>query len=178
MNKFKRNRSGFTLIELLVVMIIVAILVAVGISLLQGNVRRAKFTEADSGLGTIRTHMRARLAEHGSYLLPAAPTLPGIGIRMRTLVAPIVPGDLDGRFFSEESYAIPGVGGPVTTATTYCAGVDGTLSVNAAGSGSVRANEVDGTNSPFFQRSMDQNGTIYNGNFTCTAGAGNVNVVN
>ena len=178
MQNLRKKQSGFTLIELLIVIIIVAILVAVGVPLLQGNVRRAKLTEADAGLGTIRTHMRARLAERGSYILPAVPTLAGIGIRLRVAGPPIVPGDLDGRFFSEETYGFAAA--PPVTATTYCSFVDGTLSTNAAGQGTVRFNEVNGaagtpTN---FQRSMDQDGTIYNNTIVCAAGVGNANIVN
>src|SRR3989338_5022281 len=48
-------RAGFTLIELLVVVIIVAVLAAVGVPLLSANVTRARGTEAETGLGTLRT---------------------------------------------------------------------------------------------------------------------------
>ena len=50
MKKLMKNETGFTLIELLIVVIIVAVLVAVGVPLLQGNIERAKLTEADAGL--------------------------------------------------------------------------------------------------------------------------------
>src|SRR3990167_8891322 len=110
MKKLMKNETGFTLIELLIVVIIVAVLVAVGVPLLQGNIERAKLTEADAGLGILRTGLRARLAEHGSYILPVAPdTIDDLGAKLRVAGAggaAGTPGDLDGRFFSEESYTL------------------------------------------------------------------------
>ena len=49
MLRVKRGQAAFTLIELLVVVIIVAILAAVGIPLLSGNIERARASEADAG---------------------------------------------------------------------------------------------------------------------------------
>lgn len=166
MKKFRMNRSGFTLIELLVVIIIVAILVAVGIPLLQGNVRRAKLTEADAGLGTIRTAMRAYLAEHGNYNVGASPmtaattpNLSNIGIKLR--VTATSAGDLDGRFFSEEAYSVTNNG--TTTPSTFCATVTGASSISTGTSiFTPRANEVNGTSGTALNRSMDDLGHLYN----------------
>ena len=169
----RKNETGFTLIELLVVVIIVAILVAVGIPLLQGNVARAKLTEADAGLGTIRTVMRAYFAEHGNYTLAVNPltsagatNFSNIGIRLRVGVSPAgSPGDLDGRFFSQEAYLIN-----VTTPTTFCATANGANSVNT-GLFTTRFNEVNGVAGvTLLQRSMDELGNIYNNDTNCTLG--------
>ena len=177
MKKLIKTETGFTLIELLIVVIIVAVLVAVGVPLLQGNIERAKMTEADAGLGILRTGLRSRLAEHGSSILPAAPlTTADLGARNR--VPNTTPGDLDGRFFSEEAYGGGAAGtlagvGDTFTPNTFCISLNGALSVAApAGTinGAVRADEVNGNgNSPTLVRSMDHNGTIFRV-LGCTAG--------
>lgn len=137
------NRSGFTLIELLVVVIIVAILAAVGIPLLSGNLERARTSEASAGLGTVRTAMRAERAERGATVgysgitEPVGPTAAGIGINA---------GDLSGRFFEDDDYSIVDA-----EVATFCIGVTG----DTAGA-AVRGSDVDGVS-----RSMDQDGTLY-----------------
>lgn len=112
----KNRKSGFTLVELMVVAIIVAILAAVAIPLMSANRTRAMATEAEAGLGTIRTALRAMFAETGAYNLdlggnalsaPLAPGgLPGINA-----------GDLDGRFFNDAAYSITALGGTTYTIT-------------------------------------------------------------
>ena len=134
-----KNKVGFTLIELLVVVIIVAVLAAVGIPLLSGNVQRARTTEAEASLGTIRTAMRARLAEVGTFT--AVPTFAQIGINTAG-------GDLDGRFFDRNSYAIFSASG-----TTYC------VNANGASSTAPRATQVQAPN--LVVRSMDEVGHIH-----------------
>ena len=138
----KINESGFTLIELLVVVIIVAVLAMVGIPLLQGNINRARLTEADAGLGAIRTAMRAQQAEFAAFPVIAAgtaATAAGIGIAA---------GDLTGRYFEDDDYTFNGA----TTATTYCASVTG----DTAGA-APRGADVNG-----LSRSANQAGTLFN----------------
>ena len=146
----KKNQSGFTLIELLIVVIIVAVLAAVGIPLLQGNVARARLTEADAGLGTIRTGMRSYYAEHASYQNgTTAPTFTSIGITDPTGTGTTrTPGDLDGRFFSTEVYSVS-----TTDNTHFCGSVDGT------NTGNVAAKKADVST---VNRSMNQDGDIFN----------------
>ncbi|HEX9785304.1 MAG TPA: prepilin-type N-terminal cleavage/methylation domain-containing protein [Opitutaceae bacterium] len=135
-----RKRTGaFTLIELLVVVIIVAVLAAVGLPLLSGNVERAKATEADAGLGTIRTQLRAMRAELGSYpvLSGTDPTTMDIGL---------IDGDLDGKWFTDAAYSIN------SSAGGFWVCVDG------AASESSRVEEVEN-----IQRSMDHNGEFGDG---------------
>lgn len=106
--KDSRRKSGFTLVEVMVVAVIVAILAAVAIPLMSANKTRAIATEAEAALGTIRSALRAMYAETGNYTLDldgqpidttSITSIPGIG-----------PGDLNGRWFSEECYSLTVLG--------------------------------------------------------------------
>ena len=150
MGRWKSNKVGFTLIELLVVVIIVAILAAVGVPLLAGNVERAKGSEAEAGLGTIRTAMRSFLAEHGSY---SGASMSSIGLNRRADGDAV--GDLDGHFYSEEAYSVTVGPSPFIT---FCAVATGSASVNPP---APKEAEVNGAG---FNRAMNVQGTIFNNN--------------
>ena len=129
-----KNKGGFTLVELMVVAIIVAILAAVAIPLMSANQTRARSTEADAGLGTIRTALRAMYAETSAYnedlngatITSSDPTsLPGISS-----------GDLNGKFFLEGDYTMTlGASTYTLTATGNAARDVGgvTITLNQAG---------------------------------------------
>ena len=134
-----RKQLGFTLIELLVVVIIVAVLASVGIPLLSGNIARARASEAEAGLGAIRTGLRSYFAENRTYV---GATFANIGI---TTNAGNNNGDLDGRFFDDNDYTLD-----TLAATTYCIEVTGVAPNDAP-----RAADVAGV-----VRSMNQDGTI------------------
>ena len=143
MLKWKKDRLAFTLIELLVVVIIVAVLAAVGVPLLSANVQRARASEAESGLGTWRTGIRALLSENnGTFPASAQLTLAQVGLNLI---------DLNGRWFDTGAYTAPTV---VAGASTYCVGVDGNAS------GAPRADQVSGTNNRI-RRSINQDGTLF-----------------
>ena len=119
-----KKKVGFTLIELMVVAIIVAILAAVAIPLMMGNKKRAMATEADAGIGAVRTALRVNYADKGVYPPSgAASTIPGIGA-----------GDLDGLYFSTPDYAFTIAGSNQTITATG----------NSGGSTAVRKSEVAG----------------------------------
>ncbi len=131
------KKQNFTLVELMVVAIIVAILAAVAIPLMRGNVDRAIVTEAEAAMSTINTALRTNFAETGDYSkLPdgtdisqtagdldgglANGGLPGLGT-----------GDLDGTYFSGDCYSVdftPTVPAGMTTTPVYVIICDGTLS--------------------------------------------------
>ena len=89
------GKKAFTLTELMAVVIIVAILAAVAIPIMSGRVNSAKWSEARSNIGTIAVALRAYSGRHSDFA--AAPTFTQLGI---------VESDLNGNFFSFESYII------------------------------------------------------------------------
>lgn len=100
-----RQKNAFTLVELMVVAIIVAILAAVAIPLMSGNVQRAIATEATSALGMIRSNLRAMKAETGDYTVkPGGEDLAAGPVAGE--VPDIVEDDLDGHYFSHHCYEI------------------------------------------------------------------------
>ena len=127
-----KKSSAFTLIELLVVVIIVAVLAGVGVPLLTGQIQRARASEAEAGLGTIRTGLRAYFAENGTHV---GATFANIGIGGT---------DLAGRYFDNSNYSLD-----TLAAATYCVEV-----VGGTGAALKHLDVVGVT------RSIDQNGTI------------------
>lgn len=126
------NKKYFTLVELMVVAIMVAILAAVAIPLMTGNVKRAIATEAEAALGTIRSNMRAIYAETRDYTNDGR----GNTISATTDVIDLPgfqEGDLDGRYFSDECYSIRSV-----SSDAYVIECNGALSTAS------EADKVDG----------------------------------
>jgi prepilin-type N-terminal cleavage/methylation domain-containing protein len=159
MLQWKNNRSAFTLIELLVVVIIVAVLASVAIPLLSANVIRAKASEAESGLGTIRTALRAYFAENQTY---TDADLTNIGLDYET-GAGNLSDDLDGRYFSDDAYDLTidesGLG--------YCITVDGALSLAFKNDDVNGSTDGAGVTTGSVQRAMDENGTIFRDTTSC-----------
>jgi len=110
MKKSLRNQAGFTLVELMIVIVIVGILAAVAVPIYQSNIKKAKMSECDAALGTIRTALRVSYAEKGVY--PAQTSSPvdvteAVGLDVATM-------DLQGTYFNPEDYTLV-----VPTDTTY-----------------------------------------------------------
>lgn len=151
-----RKKAAFTLIELLVVVIIVAVLAAIGIPLMAGQVARARNSEAEAGLGTIRTGLRSFFAERQTYV---GATFANIGVSVDAVGNNN--GDLDGRFFDDNDYSLPAATTALSS-TNYCISVIG--SGAGAGSEAPKASQVTGVT-----RSMDAAGNLYSSS-TCTTG--------
>jgi prepilin-type N-terminal cleavage/methylation domain-containing protein len=124
----RNKKSGFTLVELMVVAVIVAILAAVAIPLMSGNRTRAMATEAEAGLGTMRTSLRAMYAQTGAYNADLDGTAIAAGAAA-TAIPGISVGDLDGRYFDDAAYTISAVAADSYTLTA--AGANSTAPGNA-----------------------------------------------
>ena len=94
-----KGRKGFTLIELMVVIFIVGILAAVAIPIMRGRIDSAKWSEGKAGAGSIRTAARAFCAEKGS-------NWGGTWANVDLAELGFQSGDLDGKYFTDESYSI------------------------------------------------------------------------
>jgi len=91
--------KGFTLIELMVVILIVGILAAVAIPIMRGRIDSAKWSEGKAGAGSVRTAARAFCAEKG---------VNGGGTWANVTLANLgfTNADLDGKYFSHDSYTL------------------------------------------------------------------------
>jgi len=129
-----KKNSGFSLVELMIVIVIIGVLAAVAVPIYSNNVMKAKMSEADAALGSIRTQLRVYYGENGSYPVVAEGAV--VGQAWNDINA----GELTGKYFNDASYTYYG----------YAAG-DSFLVTCAAGS----ILEVD--------RTLDQSGTLAGG---------------
>jgi prepilin-type N-terminal cleavage/methylation domain-containing protein len=99
------SRKGFTLIELMVVIFIVGILAAVAIPIMRGRIDAAKWSEGKASAGSVRTAIRAYLAEKGSAYATYGADLDG-DITVFGPSLGFAPGDLEGKYFADGDYTI------------------------------------------------------------------------
>jgi len=135
------TRKGFTLIELMVVILIVGILAAVAVPIMRGRIDSAKWSEANASAGSIRTAVRAYIAEKGpNYTNYAADAEGGLDVVGATLGFSAT--DLDGAYFNQEDYVISAVVADppscvVTVISTHAERPPGTGTLAADGGWSV-----------------------------------------
>ncbi|PIS27453.1 MAG: methylation site containing protein [Candidatus Marinimicrobia bacterium CG08_land_8_20_14_0_20_45_22] len=101
MKNFFKNQAGFTLVELMIVIVIVGILAAVAVPIYQSNVSKAKMTECDAAMGTIRTALRVYYAGNSVYPTAASGTAV-----TEVLGLDITADDLTGKYFAASDYTL------------------------------------------------------------------------
>jgi prepilin-type N-terminal cleavage/methylation domain-containing protein len=123
-----RNRKGFTLIELMVVILIVGILAAVAIPIMRGRIDAAKWSEANASAGSVRTAVRAYVAEKGPSwnYTDITGALNSVGTTLGFSAT-----DLDGTYFNQADYTTSAVNANtgvcvVTVVTSKVGGPTGT----------------------------------------------------
>ncbi|NQV14289.1 prepilin-type N-terminal cleavage/methylation domain-containing protein [bacterium] len=94
-----RKNSGFSLVELMIVIVIIGVLAAVAVPIYNNNVTKAKMSEADAALGSIRTQLRVYYGENGDY-----PTVSPAGYVIGATWNDIKAGEITGTYFSDSSY--------------------------------------------------------------------------
>lgn len=104
MKKFFRNQKGFTLVELMITIVIVGILAAVAVPIYTANIKKAKMSECDAALGTIRTALRVYYATNDP--LPAYPVVAADTPVSDVDALDIDAADLDGKYFNPEHYTL------------------------------------------------------------------------
>ena len=130
----KRN-SGFSLVELMIVIVIIGVLAAVAVPIYSNNVMKAKMSEADAALGSIRTQLRVYYGENGAY--PVAAALSAVvGADWNDINA----NELDGKYFDDDSFTYYG----------YAAG--DSFTVTCANEGVIN-----------YDRTLDQSGVLGGG---------------
>ena len=128
-----KAKKGFTLIELMVVILIVGILAAVSVPLMRGRIDSAKWSEANAAAGSIRSAVRAYMAEKGPNhdFSDVEGSLSTTAIHSRLGFAS---NDLDGSYFNQADYTIDSVDA-----------ANGTCVITVDGSGSANTESPDGT---------------------------------
>lgn len=135
-----RSQSGFTLVELLIVMVVIGILATVAIPMYQLVPERGRATEADAGLGAIRSAMRVYYGEHGTYV--NASFVNGAQATVGGILS-VTDSDLAGRYFSTECYTFDGA--PTqNTFSIKCDGDNSTAPYASDASGIVATIDQDG----------------------------------
>jgi len=132
-----KGRKGFTLIELMVVILIVGILAAVAVPIMRGRIDSAKWSEANASAGSIRTAVRAYIAEKGplydySGLIGTLDTL-----AIYTELG-FASSDLAGAYFNQADYDVTSVVADppscvISVTSTHLQGPAGTFELQADG---------------------------------------------
>ena len=116
-----KKNSGFSLVELMIVIVIIGVLAAVAVPIYSNNVMKAKMSEADATLGSIRTQLRLYYGENGEYPTLTAGTYVFDGNAGASKWHDIQDGELTGKYFTDSSYTIESA---TTTYTITCAAGD------------------------------------------------------
>ena len=126
----KRN-SGFSLVELMIVIVIIGVLAAVAVPIYSNNVMKAKMSEADAALGSIRTQLRVYYGEEGSYPVSTSSSLV---VDDATTWNDINDTELNGKYFGDSNYYYISALGTDYTITCTAGGIlESARTLNQAG---------------------------------------------
>jgi general secretion pathway protein G len=89
--KYLRGEKGFTLVEMMVVLVIIAVLIAGGITYYLGYISRSKITKADGDIATIQASLESYYAQYQTYPTDAT-TLTTAGCSSSMVGTPAVAG--------------------------------------------------------------------------------------
>ncbi|MCK4640138.1 MAG: prepilin-type N-terminal cleavage/methylation domain-containing protein [Candidatus Marinimicrobia bacterium] len=104
MKKFFKNQKGFTLVELMITIVIVGILAAVAVPIYTANIKKAKMSECDAALGTVRTALRVYYATNDPS--PKYPTAAAGTLVSAVSGLDISAADLAGKYFESSNYTL------------------------------------------------------------------------
>lgn len=110
--KMKNKRTAFTLIEVMVVILIISVLAAASVSILRGKVDNAKWAEANTAAGMIRTAVKVHYTE-GEVAITGS--LSDIAVLNALSIGA---GDLTGTYFVASDYRIDSVDSAGTATVT------------------------------------------------------------
>ncbi|MBL7214787.1 MAG: type II secretion system protein [Phycisphaerae bacterium] len=102
-SKTENKRAALTLMELLVVILIVAILAAATVPILRGKINSAKWAEANSAAGMIRSAVKVYYAEKG---IAITGSLGDVSVLNALAIGA---GDLTGTYFVASDYTIDSI---------------------------------------------------------------------
>lgn len=115
--KMPKYRGAFTLTELMVVILIVAILASVTTSFIQGRVDKAKWSEACTTAGFIRSSVRTYVSE-SSHTAAEALVGTNLGNENTQNLLGFNALDCEGTYFESDDYTITSVESDGTAAIT------------------------------------------------------------
>ena len=101
-----RAVDGFSLVELVIVIIIVGLSSAIAVPIVVSNDTKAKITEADATLGSLRTQLRIYCSKNGEYPVETSPVMV-VGANWNEFGS----GALDQKYFTDNSYTYESVNG-------------------------------------------------------------------
>jgi len=112
------KNSGFSLVELMIVIVIIGVLAAVAVPIYNNNVMKAKMSEADAALGSIRTQLRVYYGENGTYPTEAS-AVDVVGQDWNDINV----GELNGKYFGDSSFTYVSADGVSYTITCAANGI-------------------------------------------------------
>lgn len=105
-SELSRAADGFSVAEMVIIVVIVGLSSAVAVPVVYTNDIKAKITEADVSLTSLRTQLRIYFEKHGEYPLAETPIhVKDAAWRIGAL------GDLNGRYFRAASFSYQSMNG-------------------------------------------------------------------